>query len=155
MKRSKLLCIPEVGLMDFTYNWAHNLFILWALGFLLWVVLRLETQSLTLVFTTPSLSHKATSLSFGIVPLLSSCLIFRVSNSLNFSSQSLIYSVRSMGVSWLFLIISGNGGLIPLCLSGCFVGSGSSGIRTGSHLRKDVQQRYSPRLYRATETCIP
>ena len=29
-------------------------------------------------------------------------------------------------------------GLIPLCLSGCFVGSGSSGIRTGSHLQKDV-----------------
>ena len=142
--------------MDFTYNWAHNLFVLWALGFLQWGVLRLKTQSLTLVFTTPSLSHKATSLSFGMVPLLSSCLLLRVfSHPLNFSSQSLFYSVRSVGVSWLFLIISGNVGPIPLCLSGCFVGSGSSGIGTGFHLRNDVWQRYSLRLYWAAETCIP
>ena len=72
-----------------------------------------------------------------------------------FSFSFLIYSVRSVGMPWLFLIISGNGGPIPLCLSGYFVESGSSGIGTDSHLQKDVQQRYSPRPYRAVETCIP
>ena len=36
------------------------------------------------------------------------------------------------------MIISGNGGPIPSFLSECFVGSGSSGIGTGSHLLKAV-----------------
>ena len=56
---------------------------------------------------------------------------------------------------WLFLIISGNGGPIPLCLSGCCVGGGSSGIGTNSHLQKDVRQWYFPRPYWVAETCIP
>ena len=36
-------------------------------------------------------------------------------------------------------------------LSGYFVGSGSSGIRTSSNLLKAVRQQYSPRLYWAAE----
>ena len=50
------LCLPNIGLTGSTYNWAHNLFVLWALGFLLWVGLCLETQSLTIVFASPPLS---------------------------------------------------------------------------------------------------
>ena len=40
---------------------------------------------------------------------------------------------------------------MPLSLSGCLVGSGrgKSGIGTGSHLERAVQQRYSPRQYQA------
>ena len=68
------------------------------------------------------------------------------------SHPSLIYSVRSVRVSWLFLIIGGSGGPIPLFLSGCFIGSGSSGIGIGSHLLKAIWQRYSLRLYHAAET---
>ena len=40
---------------------------------------------------------------------------------------------------------------MPLSLSRCLVGSGrgKSGFGTGSHLRRAVRQRYSPRQYRA------
>ena len=41
------------------------------------------------------------------------------------------------------MIISGNDGPIPSCLSECFVGTGSGGIGIGSHLLKGVRQKYS------------
>ena len=37
------LCAPKIWLLGSTSTWAHNLFVLWALGFLLWVVLCLVT----------------------------------------------------------------------------------------------------------------
>ena len=46
-----------------------------------------------------------------------------------------IYSSRWVRKSWLFLIVSGNGGPMSLSLSGCSVGS-RSGIGTGSHLKE-------------------
>ena len=52
-------------------------------------------------------------------------------------------------------IISSNRGSIPSFLSGCFIGSGSNGIGTSSHLQKVIRQQYSLRQYQAVETCTP
>ena len=109
----------------------------------------------TLLFPQiPLFTSRSCSPSFLEWSLFSLNILSRIVSPF-FSFSFLIYSVRSMGMPWLFLIISENGGPIPLCLSGCFVRSGSSGIGTGSHLQKDVRQGYSPRPYRATKTCIP
>ena len=105
--------------MDFTYNWVHNLFVLWVLGFLLWVVIRLETQSLTLVFATSSLSLKTTPPSFGIVPLLSVC------SSQNCqplpSKHVLLFIARGEWRCHDYTFTRVNRGPIPSFLSGCFV----------------------------------
>ena len=57
------MCVLKIWLTSSTFTWAHNLFILLALGFLLWVVLCSETQVHTLVFANPSL-YLIESLSF-------------------------------------------------------------------------------------------
>ena len=43
------MCVPKIKPMGWSNAWAHNLFVLWALNFLLWIVLDLETQMHTLV----------------------------------------------------------------------------------------------------------
>ena len=68
------------------------------------------------------------------------------------SFSSLIYSSRLVEGLWLFLVISGHGGPIPLPLSGCLVGSRSRGFGTDSHLKRNILQRYSLEQYRAAET---
>ena len=67
--------------MGQSVSWAHNLFVLWTLCFLLRVILCSETQSLTLVpagLSPPfSQSHPLFS---EVVTLLSFCLLLSVSN---------------------------------------------------------------------------
>ena len=143
------MCVPNVGLTGSTYNWAHNLFILWVLNFLLWVILHSETQSLIFVFACPSFSHKATPLSFGIVPLLSMCSPQNCQPP-HLNPFSPLFSSRWVEVSDYSLTYV-NGGPIPSFLSGRSIGKGGNGIGTDSHLQKPARQRYSHRHYWATE----
>ena len=52
-----------MGLMGWSTSWAHNLFVMWVLDFLLWAVLNLETQQLDLILQTSLLSLVLLSLS--------------------------------------------------------------------------------------------
>ena len=113
--------VPKVGLTGFTYNWAHNLFVLWTLGFLLWVVLRLETPLLLFLQLPPSLSLslKATPPFFGIV-LLSVC---STQNCQPPSSQSiLLYIAWGEWRCHDYSLTRVNGGPIPSFVSGRSIG---------------------------------
>ena len=107
----------------------------------------------TLLFTSQSHSF----FSLGLVPLFSFVLSLELPTPI-FSFYSLIYNLRWVEVSWLFLIISGNGGPIPTFLSGlsgCFVGNDGNGIETSSCHQKAVRQRHSLRQYRDAGTLYP
>ena len=112
--------------MGFTYTWAHNLFILWVLSFLLWVVLCLKTQLHSLLsLRIPLFLSQRRSLHSWCGSLLFS--LFLSSLPPYFSLYFPIYSSRWMAVLWLFLVINGNGGPILSFLSGCSIGSGGNG----------------------------
>ena len=118
--RQRQLCVPKVGLTNFTSNWAHNLFVSWALCFLLWVVLRVKTPSLTLVFTTPSFSHKATSLFFWDSP--STLCVFFPGLPTSTSKSILLFIAQGEWRCDDYSLTRANRGPIPSFLSGCSVG---------------------------------
>ena len=61
---------PTVSLTSSIYTWAHNLFILWVLSFLLWVVPCSETQLHTLASANSYLfPHRIAPFSIDTVPL--------------------------------------------------------------------------------------
>ena len=129
-------------------TWVYNLFVMWALGFLPWIVPSIQTQLHNLY--PMILSH------FPITALLALSLfafpsLFEPSPSFSFSS--LIYSARLMEGLWLLEVTSGYRGPIPLSLRRCLVrsGSGSGGLRTGSHLKGGVRQCYSPGHHRVAK----
>ena len=67
-----VMCTPNLSLTGSTYTWAHNLFVLWVLSFLLWVVPCSETQLHALVFVNSSLfPHRVAPLTTDIVTLFS------------------------------------------------------------------------------------
>ena len=123
----KYVCTPKIKPMGWSNDWAHNLFVLWALDFLQWVVPDSETQMQALVSLIPLLFLVSLSL-LTATPLWSP-------PPLSSSHSPPINSSRWVGKSWSFLIVSGNGGPMSLSLSGCSVGS-RSGIGTGSHLKE-------------------
>ena len=102
-----------------TLTWAHNLFVMWVLNFLLWVILNLETQQYNATLWIPLLSLL---LLFLCSLLYLFFLVFQPPTTSSFSS--LIYSSRLVEGWWLLLIVSGKWGPMPLFLSGCLVGSG-------------------------------
>ena len=55
---------PKFGYWAQPFTWAHNLFVLWALSFLLWVILCSETQCTPDSSNPPPLPHRVT-LSFS------------------------------------------------------------------------------------------
>ena len=66
------LCIHKIWLLGSASTWAHNLFVLWTLGFLLWVVLCSRTQVHSYFFKPFSLPHKVAtflSLEWLLFPL--------------------------------------------------------------------------------------
>ena len=132
--------------MGWSNAWSHNLFVLWALDFLLWVVPDSKTQMHTLVSLSPLLFLVLLSLLTATPP---------PPPPPPSSHSPSIYSSRWVGKSWLFLIVSGNRGPMSLLLSGCLVGSGSmsgkSGIGTGSRLKRAIWQGYSPRQNQTIE----
>ena len=111
------MCVPKVGLTDFTYNWAHNLFVSWVLGFLLWVVLCLETQSLTLVLTTLSLSLTQSHFPFFWDSPSTLCVFF-LGFPTHTSKSVLLFIARGEWRCHDYSLTCANGGLIPSFLSG-------------------------------------
>ena len=113
--------MPKVGLTDFTYNWAHNLFVSWVLGFLLWVVLCLETQSLTLVFTTLSLSLSQSHFPFFWDSPSTLCVFF-LGLPTPTSKSVLLFIAWGEWRCHDYSLTHANGGPIPSFLSGCSIG---------------------------------
>ena len=81
-------------------TWAHNLFAMWVLDFLLWAILGLETQQYNATLRIPLLP----------LLLLFLCSLFYLSFFILLnapsSSSSLIYSLRLVDGRWLLLIVS-------------------------------------------------
>ena len=61
------LYVPKIWLLGSTSTWAHNLFVLWALGFLLWVVLCSVTQIYSLFLNSSHYLSKLSPFSLRVV----------------------------------------------------------------------------------------
>ena len=138
--------------MGLTSTWAHNLFVLWAFGFPTVGGSMLDRPKYTHISSNFSLSLTESLFCSLWVFYSFSLVFFPELPSSFFSSLFLIYSVGLVGMPWLSLIISGNDGPIPSCLSGCLGGQGGSGIGIDSHLQEPARQQYHLRQHREAET---
>ena len=132
------MCIPKIWFLGSTFTWTHNLFVLWVLGFLLWVVLCLMTQMHSYFLKPFSLPHRVTP------------FLFQFSRSFLLRFLTPFYNPHSSFSSPIPLT-SANGAPIPSSLNGCSIGKGGNGIEIDSHLQKPARQRYSRWHYWAIE----